>query len=138
MQSTWNGVYVTSSQLAHTNLPTFVNMFSKSSIIILLLAVGCSAAHFPNETVPYFWTVHKLNGTCSAAACWAWDFSISGSTGPSKQTAFVANDCNVDSRIEDHQACKDLQMDVSGTVKVQIEGASLYGGLLSVQYTFQQ
>lgn len=114
-----------------------LNMLSKF-VFIALLAAGCSAAPYPNEAAPYSWTVHKFNGTCSAATCWAWGFSISGSTGPSNQTAFIASDCNVDSRIQDHQVCNCVQVDVPSTVEVQIENASLFGGLLSVQYTFQQ
>jgi hypothetical protein len=112
-------------------------MLSKASVIALMTA-GCVAAPYPNETAPYSWTVNKFNGTCSAATCWAWDFSISGSTGASGQPAFIANDCNVDSRINEYQACKSVEMNVPGSVKVQIEGADWFGGLLSVQHTFQQ
>lgn len=103
-----------------------------------LLAATCIAAPYPNETVPYSWTVQKFNGTCSAAACWAWGFSISGAFGPSGQPAFKAIDCSIDSRIDGHQQCKGLELDIPGSVAVQMDGANISGGLLTVQYTFRQ
>lgn len=112
-------------------------MLSKVSALALLVAT-CIAAPYPNETTPYSWTVQMFNGTCSAAACWAWGFSVSGSVGPSGQPAFKASDCSIDSRIDGHQRCRGMDVDVPGSVAVQIDGANINGGLLTVQYTFQQ
>ncbi|KAF2633533.1 hypothetical protein BU25DRAFT_8190 [Macroventuria anomochaeta] len=112
-------------------------MLAKVSAIVLIAAT-CIATPTPNKAVPYSWAVHNFNGTCSAATCWAWGFSISSPIGPSDQPAFKAIDCSLDSRINEHQACRDVDINVPGSVAVQIDGASQFGGLLSVQYTFQQ
>jgi hypothetical protein len=106
--------------------------------LLALLAATCLAAPYPNETIPYSWTVQKFNGTCSAAACWAWGFSISGAVGPSGQPAFKASDCSIDSRIDGHQQCKSLDIGVPGNVAFQIDAAGISGDLLSVRYTYQQ
>lgn len=105
---------------------------------ITLIVAACFAAPDPNQTAPYSWAVHNFNGTCSAETCWAWGFSISSPIGPSGQPAFEANDCSIDSRINEHQRCRGVEMNVPGSVAVQIEGANNFGGLLSVQYTCQQ
>ncbi|KAF1364102.1 hypothetical protein EJ07DRAFT_173074 [Lizonia empirigonia] len=103
------------------------------------MAAGAVAAFISTEPAPYTWTVHNFNGTCSAAICFAWDFKISGLGGPSKQPAFVANDCAVNNRNElEYQLCKGVEMSVPSTVGVQIYGTNCSGGLLSVQYIFQQ
>lgn len=104
-----------------------------------LMAAGAATASISNEPTPYTWAVHNFNGTCSAATCFAWDFKISGLGGPSKQPAFVANDCAVNNRNElEYQLCEGVEMSVPGTVGVQIYGTNCSGGLLSVQYIFQQ
>lgn len=102
------------------------------------LAATCLAAPNPNDTAPYSWNVQNFNGTCSASACWAWDFSISGVLGPSGQSAFKASDCSIDSRVEGHQECRIMEADVPGNVAIQIDDVNINGGLLTVQYTFQQ
>ncbi|KAF1923799.1 uncharacterized protein M421DRAFT_306116 [Didymella exigua CBS 183.55] len=112
-------------------------MLPKAFAIALLAATGI-AAPYPNETAPYSWTVQKFNGTCSAAACWAWGFSISGAAGRSGQPAFETDGCSIDSRVDGHQQCRGIEVDVPGGVAVQIDSASIIGGLLTVQYTFQQ
>jgi hypothetical protein len=108
------------------------------TFVLALFTASCVAALYPNETVPYSWNVQKFNGTCSAAACWAWGFSISGAVRPADQPAFKASDCSIDSRIDGHQRCKSFEAGVPGNVAVQIDGANINGGLLTVQYTYQQ
>ena len=113
-------------------------MFSEI-LTVALVAAGTFVASSPTGLAPYSWTVHNFNGTCSADTCFAWGFSISGLDGPSGQPAFIANDCAVNNRNEpEHQLCRGLEISVPGSVGVQIYGANYYGGLLSVQYTFQQ
>lgn len=106
--------------------------------VLALLAAACSAVPWTNEAAPYSWTVQMFNGTCSAAACWAWGFSISGSVGPSGQPAFKASDCSIDSRIDVDQQCRGIVVSVPGSVAFQIDATSIRGGLLTVQYTYQQ
>ncbi|KAF3036719.1 hypothetical protein E8E12_007371 [Didymella heteroderae] len=131
--------------LYRSNSDFAIRYCTKSTAIMLsktfafaLLAATCVAARYPNETNHYSWTVPKFNGTCLAAACWAWGFSISGTMGPAGQPAFKASDCNIDSRIDGHQQCKGVEVDVPGNVAVQIDGPNINGGLLTVQYTYQQ
>lgn len=106
--------------------------------VLALFAATCIAAPYPNETAPYSWTIQKFNSTCSAAACWAWGFSISGTVGPSGQPALKASDCSIDSRIDGHQQCKNIEISVPGSVAFQIDSVGISGGLLNVQYMYQQ
>ncbi|KAH6642429.1 hypothetical protein C7974DRAFT_102169 [Boeremia exigua] len=97
-----------------------ITMLSKVVTIGLLSAAGCTALS-SNEIPPYSWAIHNFNGICWTKTCRAWDFSISGSTGQLGQPAFEAYDCGPDSRIDEHQHCEGMEMNVPGSVTVQIE-----------------
>lgn len=131
----------TQSQVPYPELNTKVRYYNHklgSAMLSKVFLVAIMAASTTLAASPYSWNVHSFNGTCSTTACWAWGFSISGAVGPADQPAFEASGCGVDSRITEPQPCSNMEMDSTGSVAVQIEVASQFGGLLTVQYTFRQ
>lgn len=121
--------------------PSYIRIHAMllATLSLALVAIGILASSTPTDPAPYTWTVHNFNGTCTASTCFAWSFSISGPVGPLEEPAFVASDCDWNLRNElEYQLCQGVQSSAPSVVGVRIYEPDACGGLLGIEYTFQQ